>query len=210
MPRHSKRIDPWLELGFAVLLAATTVLSAWCAYQATVWEGVQQQAFSEADAARAEATRLDGRANHVEATDLILFTEYWSALVGGRDALADQFYRRFPPTLKAATDAWLATRPLENPTAPGSPFDLPQYRVAEREEADGQLVLAETKVQAARVANERSDTYVALTVIFASVLFVEAVGHTFESRTLRALTLLVGGLLLAAVVFGLIALVWLK
>ncbi len=207
MPRLSKGSDPWLELVFAVLLASTTVLSAWCAYQATVWEGVQQQAVSEADAARADATRLDGRANHIEATDLILFTEYWGALVNGRDALADQFYRRFPPTLKAATDAWLATRPLEDPTAPGSPLDLPQYRVAEREEADGQLVLAGTKAQTGRLANERSDTYVALTVILASVLFVEAVGHTFESRTLRALTLLLSGLLLAAVVFDLIVLV---
>jgi hypothetical protein len=50
--------------------------------------------------------------------------------------LSDFLYGRFPPALKTATDAWLATRPLQNPEAPSSPFVMPDYQVSERAEAD--------------------------------------------------------------------------
>ena len=47
----------WIELGAALLLALTTIMAAWTAYQATRWVGVQANAFSSAGAARTEAAQ---------------------------------------------------------------------------------------------------------------------------------------------------------
>lgn len=45
------------EIAAAILLSIATVLTAWCAYQATRWSGVQSIRYAEASAARVESTR---------------------------------------------------------------------------------------------------------------------------------------------------------
>jgi hypothetical protein len=48
---------------------------------------------------------------------------------------ADALYRRFPPELKVATDAWLETNPLNNLAAPATPYQMPAYRLPQQDEA---------------------------------------------------------------------------
>ena len=60
------RIDPtdrWVEILAAAILAFATVASAWSAYQATRWNGVQAVAFAEAGAARVESVRASDLAD---------------------------------------------------------------------------------------------------------------------------------------------------
>ena len=198
-PRLGRRFDTRLEIAFAIVLALSTVASAWCAFQAQRWAGIEAQLFSEADAARSETLRLNDLANRAFLLDFSLFLEYNSAMLDGRTAVATQLYQRFPPNLRRATDAWLAARPYDEDTASVTPFDLPEYQSSERDESDRQAALASSLADEAHEANDRTDNYLGLTVIFAVVLFIGGVGSKFEERVLRIASFVFAMGVLAAV-----------
>ena len=96
--------------------------------------------------------------------------------------------------------AWLATNPVGNPDAPASPFDMEEYVLAAAVQADELQMLADEKGDAARRANQISDTYVLTAVLFATVLFFAGVSSKLEKRINRRITLGVAVLLLIAAV----------
>jgi hypothetical protein len=65
--------------------------------------------------------------------------------------------------------------------------------------AEAQLELAEQRVEAAEVANQRSDDYVLLTVLAASVLFFSGMGVKFEGRWIKIALNAFGALLFVAI-----------
>ena len=132
-----------------------------------------------------------------------LFVAYASARSSGDQELADFLYQRFPPELKVATDAWLATDPQNDPNAPPSPFDIPEYRLAEQDTAEQKNQLAEARFADAAEADEYADDYVLLTVIFATVLFFSGIAGKFQWRVIDGVVLGMGILVL---VIGLIML----
>ena len=76
-------------------------------------------------------------------------------------------YERFRPEFRVAFDVWLATGPRTNPTAPPTPFAMPEYPVAEAEQAAALEQQAEELSAVARQANQRGDNYVLMTIMFA-------------------------------------------
>jgi hypothetical protein len=191
---HHKR----MELLSAIILSLATILTAWCGYQATRWSGEQALYYSEASALRIKSAQKDNEATQLSAIHVGLFVQYSAAISQDNRALADFLYQRFPPPLKAATDAWLATQPLKNPDAPAGPFQMPEYVLPQTQEAKELDVLADQKFQQANEANERSDKYVLLTVIFASVLFFGGISTQFESRAIETGMLVVALIVLLA------------
>jgi hypothetical protein len=177
--------DRGLEIMSAALMALATVLSAWCAYQATRWDGIQTSRFNVAHAARTEAVRLSNRALQLSTLDEQLFAQYVVAVDAGNTRLADVMRQRFRPELRAAMQMWLATHPFTNPQAPASPFAMAAYTSSGGAAADAQLELADRRVEAAEVANQHSDNYVLLTVLAASVLFFSGMGVKFEGRWIK-------------------------
>ena len=177
--------DRGLEIMSAALMALATVLSAWCAYQATRWDGIQTSRFDAANAARTEAVRLFNHALQLSTLDEQLFTQYVVAVDAGNTRVADVIRQRFRPELRAAVQTWLATHPFTNPQAPASPFAMAGYTSTGSAAADAQLELAEQRVEAAEVANQHSDNYVLLTVLAASVLFFSGMGVKFEGRWIK-------------------------
>jgi hypothetical protein len=113
-----------------------------------------------------------------------LFTDYAAAISEQNQRLADFLYTRFPPELKTATDAWRATDPLNNPNAPLSPFDMPEYQLPQQVEAQRLEAVATQKTAEADLANQQSDQYVLLTVIFAMVLFFGGISGKFQWRVI--------------------------
>jgi hypothetical protein len=176
--------DRGLEIMSAALMALATVLSAWCAYQATRWDGIQTSRFDAANAARSEAVRLYNQALQLSTLDEQLFTPYVVAVDAGNTRVADVIRQRFRPELRAAVETWLATHPFTNPRAPASPFAMAAHPSAGGA-AQAQLELADQRVEAAEVANQRSDEYVLLTVLAASVLFFSGIGVKFEGRWIK-------------------------
>jgi hypothetical protein len=64
-----------------------------------------------------------------------LFNEWLNAHASETAQLVEMVKRRFRPEFVPAFEAWLATDPFGNPDAPPGQLFLPQYVVAEGEEA---------------------------------------------------------------------------
>lgn len=175
----------WVEITCAVVLALATMGSAWCAYQSTLWGGVQTFRLAAVNKAGREGSEAASAALQYRAFDAAMFMEYIKAKHTG-DADTETFlHARFRPEMKAAMDAWLRTDPFNNPAAPPVPFKMAEYVQAEQQEAQRQNELAATLYASAHQANEASDRYVLLTVMFAAVLFVGGIGGTLQSQRLR-------------------------
>jgi len=168
-----------------MLLALATTASAWSAYQATRWSGLQTIHFSEATAARLEATRASNTAGQKFSIDVGLFVQYAEAVSENNQKQSDFLYQRFPSRLKTAVDEWRKTEPLTNPDAPGSPFEMEVYKVDEQEKAREYIDLAEQKFEEAKDDNQNGDNYVLLTVLFASVLFFAGISTKFETFRIK-------------------------
>jgi len=186
------RFDRWVEFLGALVLAIATVATAWTAYQAALWGGDESKFYFEASAAQVDAAHLESLATQQTGVQTGLFVEYTVAQSAGDEALAEFLYQRFPPELKTATDAWLATDPLNNPAAPPSPFDMLEYELPELEEAERLSELATAKFEEAAEADEYADEYILLTVIFATVLFFSGIAGKFQWRIIDGLVLGMG------------------
>lgn len=195
-PNEFTKKDHVVEIIAAVLLALATVGSAWSAYQATRWSGVQAVDFSQAAALRSQSVRKGAIVDRKMAIDVGLFVQFAAAISQQNDSLASFLQNRFSPRLRKAVDAWLATKPLKNPDAPNHPFEMQEYHVEETAQEADLVKQAEIQFDEARRANQTGDNYILLTVVFASVLFFAGVGTKFDAFSLR-----LGMLSLAGVVF---------
>jgi hypothetical protein len=170
-----------LEVAVAALLALTTVASAWCAYQAERWGGIQVFRLNDSDAADRKALELSIRANQARMLDVSMFIQFINAMKQGNKALEQFYLERFRPEMRTAVDAWLAARPTTNGSAPPHPFAMPEYRLASAEEAQEARETAQRYHDAATEAKHASDQYVLLTVLLASVLFFGGIATHFGS-----------------------------
>lgn len=180
------RLNRILEIISAILLSLATVGSAWCAYQSARWNGVQALSFSAANGARTESVRMSNQALQLTSIDIGMFTQLAAAYSEENEFLFNFIMDRFRPEMKPAVEAWIATEPLKNPDAPSSPFAMAEYTSAAQEEADRLLEIAEQRLREAEVANQNSDNYVLLTVMFASVLFFGGISTKFDMFKIRA------------------------
>lgn len=171
-----------IELWSAVLLAAATVATAYSAYEATRWGGVQATSFTEAGTARTESAKAESDGFTLVAIDANIFTEYAVAFSQGNERLMEILRKRFfRSEFKPAYRAWLRDQPLTNPAAAKLPFQLPEYRIAKLEAADQLSDKAGRLFDQGREANQTSDEYVLGTIFFAAVLFFAGLATKFKS-----------------------------
>lgn len=186
--RTITHVDPaerWVEVVAAAVLALATVASAWGAYQATRWGGVQAAAFAEAGALRAESVRASDLADAELAVDVEYFAIWLDGASTGNRELQQRVEDNFRPDFAVAFDAWQATDPDVNPDAPHAPFEMDEYRIPATREADGLRNQAEAAAREAIDANQTGDDYVLTTVLFASVLFFAGISTKFQGRTIK-------------------------
>jgi hypothetical protein len=194
------RFDRRFELVATVLLAVAAVATAWASYQSARWRGEQAKAGGASIAARVESTREANVANRNGQVDVALFTQWVDAYVREETELADFYRRRFREEFRPAFEAWVATRPRLNRSAPLSPFAMPEYKLAASAEA------AELEAKAAafsvRVGQfiQRADNYSLAVVLFAASLFFAGISTRLRSTTTRAVVLGVGSVMFAGTV----------
>jgi hypothetical protein len=188
-----------IRMIFLVLLLLTTFLSAFCAYQANSWSGVQSAKYQEATKLRTESVRAYNDGNTQLLIDLNVFLA-WSDAAGRNDTIRTHaIASRFTPEFKRAFTAWIAQAPPDysRATLPnGTPFMLPEYHLIARERG---ALLEENATAAFMQAQHASDTgtsYVLVTLFFAIVLFLCGVGEEWGGD-LRLRKLILG----AAVIF---------
>ena len=129
------------------------------------------------------------------------FTQWVDAYALEQTELADFYFARFRPEFKPAVDAWVATRPLRNPDAPLTPFAMPEYQLAAREEGRELEAEAETFSTGARANVQRATNYVLAVVLFATALFFAGMSARFRSHRVRLALLSFG----AAILLGTVA-----
>ena len=130
------------------------------------------------------------------AADAAAFSDYVLAY-SQQDIKVVAFYESnlFRPEMKTALEAWKATRPLQNPGAPRTPFEMKEYRNANLEEAQALERDATKYTESADKAIQNADRYVLLTVLFASVLFFAGISTKFNTLKIKY-GLLAGGVVL--------------
>jgi hypothetical protein len=181
-----------------VLLASATVATAWSGYQASRWGGETTKATMRSTAARFRATQSSDLANAQAQVDVAVFTQWVNAYASGDEQLSDFYFARFRPEFKPAVDAWVATRPLKNPNAPLTPFAMPEYRSAAREEATRLEAQADGWSATARRNVQRSTNYVLGVVLFAAALFFAGMSTKLSSQRLGVAMLAVGAVVFVA------------
>jgi hypothetical protein len=181
-----------VELAATVLLAIATVATAWSGYQSTRWNGEQAKATARASALRIDSTKAAALANSQTEVDVATFTQWVNAYAQRQKQLADFYFKRFRKELRPAVDAWIATKPLENATAPLTPFAMPQYKLAARVESERLDAEAEIQSAKARRDIQRATNYVLGVVLFASALFFAGMSTKLTSPRLRVVMLSIG------------------
>lgn len=191
-----------IELIATIVMAAAAILTAWAAFQSAKWSGIQAIEFSSGNAARVESTRFDDRASQQTAVDVDVFLAWIQALdseirSGEVDlapgvafepqagTLSAFYYERMREEFKPALDAWLETRPLQNPQAPGTPFEMDSYVLANAVQAEQLVLEAGEHTEAALTANQNSDNHVLTAVALALAIFFSGVSSKLEAHRNR-------------------------
>ncbi len=181
-----------VELAATVLLAIATVATAWSGYQSTRWNGNQVKAGARANALRIASAKAAGLANTQTEIDVATFTQWVNAYAQKQTQLSDFYFKRFRKEFRPAVDAWVATKPLKNPSAPLTPFAMPQYKLDARAEAERLNAEAELSAAQSRRDIQRASNYVLGVVLFASSLFFAGMSTKLTSPRLRVAMLCIG------------------
>jgi len=198
-----------IELIATIVMALAAIATAWCAFQATKWSGIQSIEFSNANAGRIESTRADSLANSQRSVDVGVFTSWLDAVAAEiasgeippvsqngyapvEGTLSAFYYERMRDEFRPALDAWLAADPLNDPEAPATPFAMPQYQLAAAAQAEDLLERSAVDRQDALDANQNGDNYVLTTVGFALVIFFAGVSSKLKERRNRWIAIGVG------------------
>jgi hypothetical protein len=187
-----------VELLSAIMLSLATIATAWSGYQSARWGGERTRRAAEASAAIVKTGQFANLAEQKAGLHVNLFGQWAAAVSTGNQALADFLFDRFPEPLKTATVAWRATQPLTNPSAPATPFEMPEYALAENAEAQRWEAISAAESDAAEHANDISDRYLLFTIIFASVLFFGGISGKFRWQVIDVAVLAFGALALLA------------
>lgn len=190
-PEHSR--TDWRELIAILLLSVTAILTAWTGFQASKWSGAMSISFSQASTNRIAAARFESSANRKLSVQVALFTQWLEAYQSGDTELTEFLQARFPEPLATVFPAWLEARPLKDPDAPATPFDMEEYVIPESVQAGAADRKADQKFAQALRNNQRGDNYTVLTIGFASVLFFAALSERMRRRSAQWALLGIGG-----------------
>ena len=184
------------EFVATIILAVAAVATAWGTYQSVQWRGDQASDTAKATAAHIASSQASTRAGQQTQVDIATFTQWIDATVAGKTELASFYRKRFRPEFQPAFDAWIAHRPLTNTDAPLTPFELPQYKLAEADDATSLNAQATAHNGAAARANKRADAYMLAVVVFATALFFAGISNKIRSARQREVIVVLGALIL--------------
>jgi hypothetical protein len=198
-PDRQGRRD-WQERLVTVLLVVAALGTSWSSYQATRWNGEQAKAAGATNAIRIQAARDQGLAQAQTQVDVATFIAWADADQHSDAKLAAFYLDRFRPEFRPAFHAWEATDPLTTADAPRTPFAMPEYTLAARDQAEKLDAASEASAAQVRQDIQRSSNYVLSVVLYAIVLFFAGVSTRIGNRRLRWVLTGAGCLILAAAI----------
>lgn len=185
----TSRGDRLLEIIAVLLLAVTTLGTAWCGYQSAQWNGVQTDLARASSDERVEANRQFGLATQKVAYDAGLVAQYAQAIQAGNTKLAE-FYKKtlVRPDFLPLLEQWQAE--VDAGSTPTSLFTDKDYlntQFALYNEASKKAEAANTASQA---AGNTADAYVLTTILLAVALFFAGVTSSFRYKPARVLLII--------------------
>ena len=197
-PGHhlSARWHRLLEFAEVLVLAVVAIATAWSGFQASKWDGHQAYQYAIATDERIYAEVESNKAAQELMYDAGLFTEWLKAKVAGNTELQTALEARFTDDYRPAFDAWKQLVDSGAP-APSGPRKMPEYRNSYLEESERLNAQASATFDEGTKARETSDDYVRATVLFASVLFLIALGQRIKNHGPRLGVNVIAFLLLA-------------
>lgn len=184
-----------VELMSTLLLALAAVATAWSSYQSNRWTAEYRKASGHTNAIRIDAARAQGLAEAETQVDVATFIQWVDAYALRREELQRFYFRRFRKEFKPAVVAWIATKPLTNPNAPLTPFAMPQYKLAAREEVRQLDADADVSSALGTEYSLRSTDYILAVVLFAVSLFFAGISTKLGERRFKVIILTCGWVL---------------
>ena len=204
---NSEKFSKVFEMIVAILLGIAAVVTAWAAWQASLYDGNQAQAYTEGNAMLADGNERWNEASQSVSQDMATWNQISSLQVdldyanyyGDTDTAdaaqykIDMIMYSVPEELVAAID-W-ANAQEEYAT----PFEMEGF--LDSYYADAQTVMAEgyAKIEEGNQANQLGDKQGLVTVVLAVVLFMLGIVGTFHNMKTK---LVVVGVSVAGLIFG--------
>ncbi len=177
----------WIELLSAILLSVAVVLSAFSAWQATLWGGEQSAFYAKASSGEVQASRDLAMALTEIAYDVGAFVDAAVVFTEGNEEELEVFNEwLFRDEFKPALEAWLALDPLNDLEAPRTPFEIEEYTNSNLDKSMVLQEAADEKYEEGEEANKNSGDYMLGMVFFASVLFFSGISTKFRSQWIRS------------------------
>jgi hypothetical protein len=188
--------DRLLEVIAVLLLAITTLGTAWCGYQSSQWSGVQSNDNQQRTSHQLEANRRFGLAIQTFSYDSSVIALYTQAVQQKNTGLA-HFYRNtmVRKGLLPYLDKWEAT--VRSGGTPTPLLEDAQYVDAQSIGYRSEQEAAEKAAAAAQQAADTSQVYTLNTIVLAVALFFAGVTASFRYRPVRVLLIVLSLLTLA-------------
>ncbi|MDX1386048.1 MAG: hypothetical protein R3257_00555 [bacterium] len=174
--------NPKIELLSTILISIAVVCSAWCAFQASIWNGLQAFRLSDANNMRRKVQIAQLDYNQQLTLDVAIFIHYLNAKFNQQEDAAEFYQKRFRDEFRPAFETWMKQDPFHNPEAPLGPFRLPEYVDQYQKPIQETELKAQNLMERAHEANTVSDSYILLTVFFALVLFFGAISARTKGK----------------------------
>jgi len=181
--------ERWVEPVTALLMALSTLWTAWCSYESATWTRRANRLMNDFSALERRAGILTLKGTEDSIIHVAMFMQVLAAQQAGNEQLVNFYVQRFPQDVRKAFDAWMAQKPFENPKAAPHPFVPELYKMRGSREADELSKKAADSLQESRKAGTISGQYLANTVLFAAVLFFANAAGKFEQRRVRLVTM---------------------
>jgi hypothetical protein len=195
-----------LEIVEAVVLAIVAISTAWSGYQSALWSGHQAELYGSSSRLRVQAEATTVTANQERLYNAATVVEWIKAEAQGQKKLAELFERRLLPFFRPAFEAWKKTDPINNPNAPPGPEKMNEYRSPRTEEAAVLNQQATEAFEQGNLARQRSDEYVRVTVLLATVLLLMAISQRFKVHYVRVALTIAASLLLCVAIYHVLVL----
>ena len=182
---RSSRLEFFIEILEAIILAIVAVATAYGGYQAALWDGQQAELYAESSSLDVKANRFVIENDQATAYNANTLNAWLDAKLQGHDRIAEFYERRFLPEFKIAFNAWIKLDPINNSMAPPGPIYMPEYHSSIMDEADNLTKEALTKFDEGTEARSTADNYIRTTVYLATVLVLMAISQRFEIKSVR-------------------------
>jgi hypothetical protein len=190
--------DNLIELIVAILLGITAVLTAWAAWQASLYGGQQATKYTQGTALVAEGNSMYSSAQQALASDMELYSEYWALMVdetfaettGKTDEMeaiqykTAQVERRFSTEL-AEQVAKVAGEAEASGSEDFSPFDDETFVASYFVDAEARIAEGNSQISAGQVDNHLGDILNMATVIYAISLFLLGICSGFSVKSVQ-------------------------